>query len=142
MTVMLDINILMDVFLKRQPYYNASSSVVDLVSSKVLKGICASHGLTTIYYMLRKTHGSVTALSAVDRLLGDFVVAGLDQHGWARARRLAFKDFEDSGVAQVALENSSSWIITRNAADFQTSPVPAIGPSDFLVQFFPATQFF
>ena len=139
MTITVDINILMDVFLKRQPFYGASSAVVDLVSSKVVQGVCASHGLTTIFYMLRKTHGSVAALSAVDRLLEDFVVAGLDQYGWTSARRLAFKDFGDSGVAQVALEIGASWIVTRNAADFQTSPVPAIGPSDFLIQYFPST---
>lgn len=141
MTVTVDSNILLDVFLKRQPFFGASSAVLDLVSCKVLRGICASHGLTTIYYLLRKAHGSASALSAVDQLLGDFVIAGLDQQGWIEARRLAFKDFEDSAVAQIALEEGSSWIITRNTADFETSPVPAINPSEFLLRFFPSTPF-
>lgn len=136
-TVTVDINVLLDVFLARPAHFQDSSRVVDLVCKKVLRGICPSHGLTTIYYLLHRSNGPQSAIQAVDRLLADFEITGLHHDGWIQARRLAFCDFEDSAVSQVAVETGPQWIITRNTVDFAASPVPAIEPCDFLKRWFP-----
>jgi hypothetical protein len=47
--VTLDINVLLDVFQKRQPHYAASAQVVSLVLTGTLAGVCPAHGLTTLY---------------------------------------------------------------------------------------------
>ena len=54
MTVTVDINVLLDVFQQRQPHYAASAQVVSLVSEGKLTGVCPAHGLTTLYYLVRK----------------------------------------------------------------------------------------
>ena len=45
MTITVDINVLLDVFQKREPHYAASAQVVGLVTSQRLVGVFPAHGL-------------------------------------------------------------------------------------------------
>ncbi len=134
MTVTLDINVLLDVFQKREPHYAASAQVVSLVTSGRLAGVCPAHGLTTLYYLVRKYASKPDAEDAMDRVLRHFQIGNLEAADWQQARGLPFVDFEDAAVATVARATASAFIITRNVDDFAGSPVPAITPVDFLSQ--------
>jgi predicted nucleic acid-binding protein len=131
-TVTVDINVLLDVFQERQPHYAASARVVSLITEGKLTGVCPAHGLTTLYFLVRKHAKKADAESAMDQVLRHFQVGNLDAAGWQRARVLAMDDFEDAAVAAVAEASGSTFIITRNGADFAQSPVPGIAPADFL----------
>jgi predicted nucleic acid-binding protein len=133
-TVTIDINVLLDVFQRREPHYVASAQVVSLVSDGTLTGVCPAHGLTTLYYLVRKHASKPNAETAMDRVLSQFQIGNLDAAGWREARLLPLADFEDAAVATVAKSSSSVFIITRNTGDFVDSPVPAITPADFLSQ--------
>ena len=135
MTVTVDINVLLDVFQMRQPHYAASAQVLSLVTAGTLTGVCPAHGLTTLYYLVRKHASKADAEAAMDRVLRHFQIGNLEAAGWQKARRLPFTDFEDAVVATVAEATASTFIVTRNTDDFSGSPVPAITPSDFLGQF-------
>ena len=134
MTVTVDINVLLDVFQMRQPHYAASAQVLSLVTDGKLTGVCPAHGLTTLYYLVRKHATKADAEAAMDRVLRHFQIGNLEAAGWQKARRLPFADFEDAVVATVAEATASTFIVTRNTDDFAGSPVPAITPSDFLGQ--------
>ncbi len=134
MKVTVDINVLLDVFQKREPHYTASAQVMSMVVAGTLMGVCPAHGLTTLYYLVRKYASKPNAEAAMDRVLGGFQIGNLDAAGWQEARRLALSDFEDAAVAAVAKATGSAFIITRNTGDFTHSPVPAITPTDFLSQ--------
>jgi len=133
-TVTVDFNVLLDVFQKRDPHYAASAQVVGMVSSGKLTGVCPAHGLTTLYYLVRKHASKPNAEAAMDRVLDQFQVGNLDAAGWREARQLPFEDFEDAVVATVAKKSESDFIISRNVTDFVKSPIPAITPLDFLTQ--------
>jgi hypothetical protein len=137
MIVMLDINVLFDVFLFRQPHYPSSSRVLSCVASGNPRGVFAAHGLTTLYYLARKEADKATAEAAVDRILAHFQIANLDAAGWRQARTLALPDCEDAVIACSAASHSCDFIITRNRQHFVGSPVPAITPTDFLCMFTP-----
>ena len=139
MTVTVDINVLLDVFQKREPHYAASAQVVSMVTTGVLSGVCPAHGLTTLYYLVRKHASKPDAEAAMDRVLRHFQIGNLEATGWQEARRLRFVDFEDAVVATVAKATSSNFIITRNVDDFAESPVAAITPADFLSQHTPVS---
>jgi predicted nucleic acid-binding protein len=132
MTVTVDINVLLYVFQKRQPHYPASAQVVSLVTTGTLTGVCPAHGLTTLYYLVRKHGTKPDAEAAMDLVLRHFQIGNLDAAGWQEARQLPLADFEDAAVATVAKATGSAFIITRNAGDFADSAVPAIAPADFL----------
>jgi len=132
--VTLDINVLLDVFQKREPHYAASAQVVGMVTSGTLAGVCPAHGLTTLYYLVRKHGSKPDAEDAMDQVLRHFQIGNLEAADWQQARGLSFADFEDAVVATVAKATASVFIITRNVDDFAGSPVPAITPADFLSQ--------
>lgn len=137
MTVTVDINVLLDVFEQRQPHYPESARVLSLIAAGTLRGVVPAHGLTTIYYLVRKHASKPDAESAVDRVIRHFQIGNLDATGWTKARHAAMSDFEDAAVATVAETSKSAFIITRNVTDFAGSPVFAITPADFLCQFAP-----
>jgi hypothetical protein len=101
--VLLDINVLLDVFLMRQAHYPASAQVISLVSAGGLSGVVAAHGITALYYIARKEGDAQTAENGVDRVQ-HCLIASLNNAGWRRARILPFKDFEDAVIACVAEE--------------------------------------
>lgn len=135
MIVTLDINVLLDVFQQRQPHYAMSARVVDLVTQGTLIGGFPTHGLTTVYYLVRKHASKTAAEAATDHVLQHFRVGNLDLAGWQAARQMPLADFEDAVVAAVAKATGSAFLITRNVGDFAGSPVPALTPVDFLSQF-------
>lgn len=135
MTVTVDINVLVDVFGNRQPHCAESAPLVDMIAAGELVGVCPAHGLTTLYYIVRKIVAKQAAEAAMDRVLDHFEIGNLDAAGWREARSLPFGDFEDAVVAVVAKKTASDFIITRDIAGFAGSPVPVITPADFLGQF-------
>lgn len=135
MTVTVDINVLLDVFQKREPHYAASAQVVSMVAAGTLAGVCPAHGLTTLYYLVRKHCSKPDAEAAMERVLRHFQIGNLDAAGWQEARLLPLGDFEDAAVATVAMATASAFVITRNVDDFAGSRVPAITPTDFLARF-------
>ena len=137
MTVTVDINVLLDVFQKRDPHYAASAQVLSMVVADTLSGVCPAHGLTTLYYLVRKHGTKSDAEATMDQVLRHFRIGNLDSAGWQKARLLQFSDFEDAAVATVAEVSGSAFIITRNTGDFAGSATPAIAPVDFLSQLVP-----
>ena len=55
-----------------------------------------------------------------------------------RALQLPMKDLEDAMQAAAALAWEADYIVTRNLVDYRKSPIPAIGPKDFLLQVKPS----
>lgn len=136
MKVMIDLNIFMDVFQKRVPFYYDSSLVLTKVLNKELKGYIAGHAVTTLYYLISKFSGGSNALDVVDWILAYFEVESANKEDFLFARTLDMKDFEDAVIARSANKINCEYIITRNGRDFIDSIVPTIKPKDFLKQFF------
>lgn len=111
--------------------------MVSLVAAGTVNGVFPAHGLTTLYYLVRKHASKSDAEEAMDRVLRHFKIGNLDASGWDEARRLPFADFEDAAVAVVAKASGSTFIVTRNVDDFAGSPVPAITLADFLSRLTP-----
>jgi predicted nucleic acid-binding protein len=135
--VTVDINVLLDVFQKREPHYAASARVMAMIEEGEIEAVVPAHGITTLYYLARKHATRPDAEAAMDKVLDHFHIGNLDSNGWRRARSLPITDFEDAVVATVAETSGSSLIITRNTDDFTRSPTPAISPLEFLSHYFP-----
>ncbi|MFN3560479.1 MAG: type II toxin-antitoxin system VapC family toxin [Chloroherpetonaceae bacterium] len=134
MNVLIDLNVLLDVFQKREPYYRSSA----LTRSKSLEGFCVAvipaHALTTLHYLISKNSGVDKANDVIDIMLLSFTVAPISQKTFQRARELNAIDFEDSVVMAVAEEMNCHYIVTRNSRDFLKSTIRALSPSEFLLQ--------
>jgi len=132
MKLMIDLNILIDVFQHRVPHYHDSSLVLTKILDKESTGFIAGHSLTTLYYLISRFSGNRKAIEVVDWVLAHFEVESADKEDFLYARTLDMKDFEDAAIAVCANNSKCEYIITRNGPDFNQSPVPAITPKEFL----------
>ena len=90
------------------------------------------HALTTLYYIVAKHAGQEQAGTLVDWVLSHLEIVPQDRAQFLRARSLRFDDFEDAALASAAEAAGCELIVTRNVADFGSSPVRAITPEELL----------
>ena len=78
-------------------------------------------------------------MRTIDWLLRWFDVAGVGRAELEHARTLGWQDFEDAVVAAAAEHAGCEAIVSRNVADFEDSPVPALTPEEYLMSEGPDT---
>ena len=132
MKAMLDLNVLMDVLQRREPFFSSAAAVCAWGEKRTNTLVVPAHAVTTISYIVRKTAGADAEGKALDWILGNFDVVPSDAAVFRLARTLGMEDFEDAVVAASASTAICSNNITRNVTDFSRSSVPAVQPSEFL----------
>ena len=128
--VLLDVNVVLDVLLDRQPHADGASEVWAAVERGELEGFLSAHAVTTIHYLNRKAVGARMAREATDALLSVFDVAPVDRTVLQASLALGCRDFEDGVMAAAARKSKCEVIVTRNTKDFRRSPVRALTPSE------------
>ena len=133
MKVLVDTNIVLDVLLKRTPFYMDSFSVFQLSDSRSINGVLAAISMTNVFYMLRKTgKNSAEVYQDMDDISGVFAVAPVTETTVSSALALRWKDFEDAIQFITAKESKVQFIITRNKADYKASDIPCMTPTEFI----------
>ena len=130
---MLDLNVLLDVVQRREPFYTASATVLSQAVENPGMSCLPGHALTTLHYIVAKYADREQANTLVDWALAHLEIVPQDRALFVRARNLRFDDFEDAALASAAETAGCKVILTRNVADFGTSPVPAVTPEEFLL---------
>jgi predicted nucleic acid-binding protein len=128
--VLLDLNVLLDVLQRREPHYAASAAVLSRIAAGEMEGAVPGHALTTLYYVLFRLADRKRAIEAVDWLLAELEIVPEGREVFLRARSLDMDDFEDAVVAAAAEARGCTRIVTRNVADFEGAPVPAVSPRE------------
>jgi predicted nucleic acid-binding protein len=129
---LIDTNVVLDVLLNRQPFVTDSAGVWRACDAGRFVGYITATTLTTIYYVVEKSKGHGTALAAIDACLPAFQIAPVYRETLMAARRLAGPDFEDDVQIACAMTSFLDAIVTRNTADFSSSPIKVHAPADFL----------
>jgi predicted nucleic acid-binding protein len=134
MKLLLDLNVLLDVVQRREPFYFTSATVVSKVVENEHTGYLPGHAVTTLHYVVGRYGSKQKADEFVDWLLAHFEIIPQDKVQFLRARALSMPDFEDAALAAAAEAVRCDLILTRNLDDFEKSPVEALSPEEFLVQ--------
>lgn len=132
MILLLDINVLLDVLLKRDPWAEAAAKLLSSIESKQANGFIAGHTLTTIYYVVAHARDRNVATKAVADLLRIVQVVPITNADFQKALSMKLGDFEDAVQAAAALSITSDYLVTRNEKDFESSGVPTAGPATVL----------
>ena len=134
MKVLVDTNVILDVLLKQEPFYKDSFVIFQLADSGSIKGILAAVSTTNVFFLLRKARKDTTDVYQImDKLTALFTVAPVNDTTISNALALRWKDFEDAVHYMTAKENNVDYIITRNEADFKSSDIPCMSPTDFII---------
>lgn len=129
-TVLVDLNVILDVLQHRGPHYAASAIVWSAVETRQIRGLIAAHSITTLFYLLARHHDAVATHEVIDTLLTVFSVAKVDQHVIKAALAFRWRDFEDAVQMIAASEAGADYLITRNPKDFKGGPVPVLQPAE------------
>lgn len=132
MRILLDTNVLIDYLMKREPYKCSGESILNACISDEMKGCIAAHSISNLFFILRKSFSVDERRDILGVLCQILTVVGIDEDMIIRAlQNTEFTDFEDCLQMECAREFKAEFIITRNLADFQHSPIPAISSDEF-----------
>lgn len=132
MRILIDTNVVLDVLLRREPFFEASYGALRQATVSDTECFVSATAITDIFYLLRKALGSGEARLSLERLLQLVLVADVLALDIQTAVSDPMPDFEDAVVHAVAARNKADYILTRNTEDFEGSTVPAITPQDYL----------
>jgi predicted nucleic acid-binding protein len=126
--VLVDINVILDVFLDRQPHVKASTALWAAIESGQAEGVLSAHALTTIHYLVGRERSAAAAKRTIASLLSVFGVAAIDRIVIQEALDLPCADFEDAVSAAAAHSAGCDLIVTRDPKGFRGSRVAVLSP--------------
>jgi len=132
--VLIDTDVMLDVFLDRAPHNGPSKAVMALLGRKSFHGHITATIVVNIYFHVRKHLGKENAIRCVRDLLNtkEIEVHAIDKQALITALDSAMTDFEDAVQASAAAVAGVDFIVTRNKRDFRQSSVPAVLPEELL----------
>jgi predicted nucleic acid-binding protein len=131
--LLLDLNVFLDVILDRPPHADIAAALWSAIERGLGYGMVPAHGVTTIFYLLEKGRDAAFAREGVERLIGVFGVAQVDDNIVRRALALAWPDFEDAVCAAAAEASGCDALVTRDPDGYPNAPVPVIDPAAALI---------
>ncbi|MCX6054189.1 MAG: PIN domain-containing protein [Chloroflexi bacterium] len=134
-TVLIDLNILLDVLQKREPFFETSAHLLVLIETGKIKGYVAFHSITTLFYLIKKDRSSAEARAAITNLLQFLKIAAVEQYTIEQALNLEYRDFEDAVQMISAVQCKADYLITRNIKDYQPPLLTVLQPVEFIAAF-------
>lgn len=136
MKILIDTNVILDIFQKRKPFFPDSYRALRKAIEVESECLVSASSATDIFYLLRKFLKSTDqAKERIAQLSQIVIFADVQGMDIQTALMRTMSDFEDAVIDAVAERNGASYILTRNIKDFTGSAIPAITPTDFLKQF-------
>jgi predicted nucleic acid-binding protein len=135
--ILLDTNVVLDVAINRQPFYQAAARILDASDFGRIHLFITASSATDLYYVLRKEKGRQAGLGFIKRLLECVDACSVDKGILIVALDSGFRDFEDAVQNAAAIESQIDIIVTRDKADYRTSPLTIQTPDEFVVAHLP-----
>jgi predicted nucleic acid-binding protein len=130
---LLDSDVLLDVYLQREPFYLDSAKVLSLTKRKLITGYITPLALSNVSYLLQKEHSKSIVIDELKRLCTFVEIATMNKKTVLDALESNFTDFEDA-LQNYSAENITtiSHLITRNTKDYSKSRLIVLNPTEFL----------
>ncbi len=136
MTIFLDSNIILDIFLNNKDFYDESKKVLSLADLDNIDYFISAASITDIFYILNKHIKNPDEVkNHLKSLLKIVSIAGIDESCIRNALDSSWKDFEDAVQHEASVQIRADYLVTRNTSDFKSSFVEVITPADFLKRF-------
>lgn len=130
--VFLDINIVADLFLKREPFCQNSLKLFTLGFHKKITLYVSSLSYATLAYLCRKMKKEERVL-LFEKLRSLTVTTTVDRQTVDMALVSGFDDLEDAMQYYSAISSKVDVVLTRNKKDFVEANVPVMTPDEFFI---------
>jgi predicted nucleic acid-binding protein len=124
--VLFDTNIILDIALKRTPFFQDANDLFILIDQKKITAYITATTITDIYFIAKKERGHEEAISFLENLLELVDVVGVDKEVIFHALSLKIIDFEDAIQISASELNRIDTIITRNKSDFRNTSLEVL----------------
>ena len=131
-SLLCDINVILDIFLKRDSHYAPAAKLFSLIEEKKPQGYLSAQSFPTMFYILSRELKRDKAMRILEKLRIVFRVAAVDEKVIDLSLASTFKDFEDAVQYYSALHVRVDCLITRNKADYRVDRLPVMTPEEFL----------
>ena len=136
MRILLDTNVVLDVLLKREPFYAMGKELLHLARYAEREEYVSASAVTDIYYVAQRTTKEAEVAANLLRQLFSFVgIVKVSDVEIKNALTLAWDDFEDAVQYSAALSANVDAIITRDQSGYSRAQIPVYTPNAFLMHF-------
>jgi predicted nucleic acid-binding protein len=133
MHILFDVNVVLDVLLKREPWRAEARELWDAAAVGTIEGYLAPTTITTIYYLARKLPGGAEpARHAVQACLDTFEICPMDRRTLEAALAKSGGDYEDNVQIVCAEVAQLDGKVTRNVPDFTAASCTVYTPAELL----------
>lgn len=135
--VLIDTDVILDVFLNREPFVNHSKQIFELCFRNEINGFITAVIVANTYYITQRREGHDTAIGSIKVLMKIMNILPIDERIIWDAIQSNFRDFEDALQNYAAIEsNRITTILTRNVKDYKHSRLDVKTPKEYLKDFF------
>lgn len=131
MNLLLDTNIVIDYFGRRQPYFEEWGRLEVMRELGDAELWVSSESFTDTFYLLRKAVDPSALQAAFVESLDFLHVCSVGKDEIRCAAERSWPDFEDCVIEACAENVKADCIITRDQKGFARSPIPAMSPAEF-----------
>ena len=133
MILLIDTNVVLDILLRREPYYVHAAKVAVLSEKGYINCYVSASAVTDIYYIAQKElKNNERIIALLTNLFETFRIALVSETCIHKALNLKWNDFEDCVQYTVGMSIDADYIITRNTKDFAAGQINAVSPEEFL----------
>ncbi|HAH56455.1 MAG TPA: PIN domain nuclease [Flavobacterium sp.] len=132
MKLFLDANVVLDLILKREPFFDNIAEIVTIAENKNFTLCFSSVTFVNVNYIACKFTDKKYVLESLKKVRVLFDVLSVSETEIDKALYSNFNDFEDAVQHYCALKNNCDYIITRDSKDFKNSEIPFLTPTEFL----------
>lgn len=132
--IFIDSDIILDLLLKRNDYYNSACLMTGLVENKYI-GFTTPIVIANIHYIMTRLENKRTSLNNIKKLRKMISILTVDEEIIDDALLHEAVDFEDSIQYLTSEKNNLDFIITRNKKDYKQSKLPVLNAKEFLTMY-------
>lgn len=134
MKILIDTNIVLDVMLKREPFYRLSLEILRLAKKDDVEEYVSASAITDIYYLAyRQLRDKGMVRELMRKLLTVISIASVSGQEIENALSLEWNDFEDSVQYSVEYLQEMDGIVTRNPNDYKDAKIEVWEPGIIIV---------
>ena len=120
---LLDTNIILDMAMPERPCHGEALMILDSIECKQIDAFVCATSLKDVYYILTEYMGEQNAREYVRAVAEVFDIASVDKANIDRALNSNEPDFEDGIIRACAELHDVDYIISRDQAAYEKSPV-------------------
>lgn len=131
MRVLLDTNVLIDLYTQRPPEGDIAQKLLVMKEFGDVELWVSAKSFTDVFYVLHKIYSSDYVQSAFEESYQWLEICSVDSADIHRATSRRWTDFEDCLVDVCAEKVKADFLLTREEKGFAQAHVPVMSPGDF-----------